>query len=234
MVDRVLLPDARLVRTTSAPPAPARERRGPLGAPDDRHELAFDTSFGHALGLELARERVRLRVQPRVNSLVTVADRLGHRVAGEGTVPRARRTYWWPDNIRALARPRGRPSAGTLRRSASPAPRSRSRMNRVHERRARMTHLNRTRRGGPTPPRADVRARPHGVTPRFRTGPRIGGAHTRPRACLDGMRRRAGRIAVTPFAFLAGMSRAEVTMAPMRYGGVAPQDLGLVVEMLSR
>ena len=107
-------------------------------------------------------------------------------------------------------------------------------MNRVHERRARMTHLNRTRRRGPTPPRADVRARPHGVTPRFRTGPRIVGAHTRPRACLDGMRGRTGRIAVTPFAFLVGVSHSEVTMAPLRYGGAALQDRGLVVEMLSR
>ena len=107
-------------------------------------------------------------------------------------------------------------------------------MNRVHERRARMTHLNRTRRRGTTPPRADVRARPHGVTPRFRTGPRIVGAHTRPRACLDGLRRRTGRIAITPFAFHEGMSHAEVTMAPLRYGGVALQDRGLVVEMLWR
>ena len=107
-------------------------------------------------------------------------------------------------------------------------------MNRVHERRARMTHLNRTRRGGPTLPRADVRARPDCVIPRYRTGPRIVGAHTRPRACLDGLRGRTGRIAVTPFAFLVGVSHWEVTMAPMRYGGAALQDRGLVVEMLSR
>jgi len=48
------------------------------------------------------------------------------------------------------------------------------------------------------------------------------------------MRGRTGRIAVTPFAFLVGMSHSEVTMAPMRYGGAALQDRGLVVEMLSR
>ena len=107
-------------------------------------------------------------------------------------------------------------------------------MNRVHERRARMTHLNRTRRRGTTPPRADVRARPHGVTPRFRTGPRIVGAHTRQRACLNGLRGRTGRIAVTPFAFLVDVSHSEVTMAPMLYGGAALEDRGLVVEMLWR
>jgi len=227
MVDGLLLPDAQPVGPTSTRPIPARERGRLRGAPDDRHGLAIDTSFGSALGLELDRERVR-RGNPVWTPLSPRCSEGWHRVARPAYRPLA------GQHSRARARPWGRPGAGTRGRAALPEPRSRSRMNRVHERRARMTHLNRTRRTGTPPPRADVRARPNCVTPRFRTGPRLGGAHARPRACLDGMRGRTGRSAVTPLAFLVGVSHLEVTMAPMRDGGAALQNRRLVVERLSR
>ena len=46
------------------------------GATDDLRGLAFETSFGYALGLELDAELVLLHLQPNLESLVAYADRI--------------------------------------------------------------------------------------------------------------------------------------------------------------
>jgi hypothetical protein len=46
------------------------------GATDDLRGLAFETSFGYALGLELDSELVLLHLQPNLESLVAYADRI--------------------------------------------------------------------------------------------------------------------------------------------------------------
>jgi hypothetical protein len=46
------------------------------GATDDLRGLAFETSFGYALGLELDAELVLLHLQPSLESLVAYADRI--------------------------------------------------------------------------------------------------------------------------------------------------------------
>ena len=46
------------------------------GAADDLRGLAFETSFGYALGLELDSELVLLHLQPNLESLVAYADRI--------------------------------------------------------------------------------------------------------------------------------------------------------------
>ena len=46
------------------------------GATDDLRALAFETSFGYALGLELDAELVLLHLQPSLESLVAYADRI--------------------------------------------------------------------------------------------------------------------------------------------------------------
>jgi hypothetical protein len=46
------------------------------GATDDLCALAFETSFGYALGLELDAELVLLHLQPNLESLVAYADRI--------------------------------------------------------------------------------------------------------------------------------------------------------------
>jgi hypothetical protein len=46
------------------------------GARDDLRGLAFETSFGYALGLELDTELVLLHLQPNLESLVAYADRI--------------------------------------------------------------------------------------------------------------------------------------------------------------
>src|SRR5690348_15982611 len=46
------------------------------GATDDLRGLAFETSFGYALGLELDAELVLLHLQPNLELLVAYADRI--------------------------------------------------------------------------------------------------------------------------------------------------------------
>jgi hypothetical protein len=46
------------------------------GANDELCGLAFETSFGYALGLELDAELVLLHLQPNLESLIAYADRI--------------------------------------------------------------------------------------------------------------------------------------------------------------
>ena len=46
------------------------------GATDELRGLAFETSFGYALGLELDAELVLLHLQPTLDTLVAYADRI--------------------------------------------------------------------------------------------------------------------------------------------------------------
>ena len=75
--------------TSSADRKPAHARRAhrrreppPIelwrlrGATDDLCGLAFQTSFGYALGLELDTELVLLHLQPDLESLIAYADRI--------------------------------------------------------------------------------------------------------------------------------------------------------------
>jgi hypothetical protein len=54
------------------------------GATDDLRGLAFETSFGYALGLELDTELVLLFLQPNLECLVEYADRLESALIGQG------------------------------------------------------------------------------------------------------------------------------------------------------
>jgi len=54
------------------------------GATDDLRGLAFETSFGYALGLELDAELVLLHLQPSLESLVAYADRIESALVAQG------------------------------------------------------------------------------------------------------------------------------------------------------
>jgi hypothetical protein len=54
------------------------------GASDDLRGLAFETSFGYALGLELDAELVLLHLQPNLESLVAYADRIQATLQAQG------------------------------------------------------------------------------------------------------------------------------------------------------
>ena len=54
------------------------------GATDDLRGLAFETSFGYALGLELDAELVLLHLQPNLESLVAYADRIQAALQAQG------------------------------------------------------------------------------------------------------------------------------------------------------
>src|SRR5260221_71106 len=54
------------------------------GATDDLRGLAIETSFGYALGLELAAELVLLHLQPSLESLVAYSDRLESALIKQG------------------------------------------------------------------------------------------------------------------------------------------------------
>jgi hypothetical protein len=54
------------------------------GATDDLRGLAFETSFGYALGLELDAELVLLHLQPNLESLVSYADRIQAALQAQG------------------------------------------------------------------------------------------------------------------------------------------------------
>ena len=83
--------------TRSADRAPGRTRRHrrhrdspPIelwrlrGATDDLRGLAFETSFGYALGLELDAELVLLHLQPTLESAVAYADRIQAALQAQG------------------------------------------------------------------------------------------------------------------------------------------------------
>jgi hypothetical protein len=54
------------------------------GATDDLRGLAIETSFGYALGLELASELVLLHLQPSLEVLVEYADRIETALLAQG------------------------------------------------------------------------------------------------------------------------------------------------------
>ena len=70
------------------------------GATDDLCGLAFETSFGYALGLELDEELVLLHLQPNLESLVAYADRIqaalqahGWALVEDSSTPKLRSRY---------------------------------------------------------------------------------------------------------------------------------------------
>jgi hypothetical protein len=70
-------------------PGPHGERRTielwrVRGASDELRGLVFETSFGHALGLELDTELVLLFLQPSLDSLMAYADRVRAALQGQG------------------------------------------------------------------------------------------------------------------------------------------------------
>jgi hypothetical protein len=56
------------------------------GATDELRGLAFETSFGYALGLELDAELVLLHLQPTLDTLVAYADRIQAALQAQGWV----------------------------------------------------------------------------------------------------------------------------------------------------
>src|SRR3954471_14575861 len=54
------------------------------GATDDLRGLAIETSFGYALGLELASELVLLHLQPNLEVLVAYAERIETALLAQG------------------------------------------------------------------------------------------------------------------------------------------------------
>ena len=54
------------------------------GATDDLRALVFVTSFGYALGLELAAELILLHLQPNLECLVEYADRIESALLAQG------------------------------------------------------------------------------------------------------------------------------------------------------
>jgi hypothetical protein len=54
------------------------------GATDDLRALAFETSFGYALGLELDAELVLLHLQPTLDSVIAYANRMHTAVQAQG------------------------------------------------------------------------------------------------------------------------------------------------------
>ncbi len=54
------------------------------GATDDLRGLAFETSFGYALGLELDAELILLHLQPSLETLVAYAARIESALIAQG------------------------------------------------------------------------------------------------------------------------------------------------------
>lgn len=54
------------------------------GATDELRGLAFETSFGYALGLELDAELVLLHLQPTLESLIAYAERIQAALQAQG------------------------------------------------------------------------------------------------------------------------------------------------------
>ena len=79
-------------RSRPRPPSSAMGRRSPRpivlwrlrGATDDLRGLAFETSFGYALRLELDAELVLLHLQPNLERLVAYADRIEAALVAQG------------------------------------------------------------------------------------------------------------------------------------------------------
>lgn len=64
--------------------ASARELWRLRGSVDDLRALAIETSFGHALALELDHEIVLLHLQPSIEVLVGYADRIEAALLAQG------------------------------------------------------------------------------------------------------------------------------------------------------
>ena len=56
------------------------------GATEELRGLAIETSFGHALGLELDAELVLLHLQPTLESVIAYADRIQSALQAQGWV----------------------------------------------------------------------------------------------------------------------------------------------------
>ena len=75
---------------STRPEETAHASAGPIvlwsvrGATDDLRGLAIETSFGYALGLELASELVLLHLQPSLEVLVEYADRIETALLAQG------------------------------------------------------------------------------------------------------------------------------------------------------
>jgi hypothetical protein len=54
------------------------------GATDDLRGLLFETSFGVALGVELANELVLLQLQPNLDALAAYAERIESTLINQG------------------------------------------------------------------------------------------------------------------------------------------------------
>jgi hypothetical protein len=71
-------------RRRSPPPIELWRLRG---AADDLRALAFETTFGYALGLELDTELVLLSLQPSLDTLVAYAERIQLALQPQGWTP---------------------------------------------------------------------------------------------------------------------------------------------------
>ena len=80
-------PSAHLATDRRRPDAPPIELWRLHGATDDLRGLAFETSFGYALGLELDAELVLLHLQPTLESVIAYADRIQAALQAQGWAP---------------------------------------------------------------------------------------------------------------------------------------------------
>ena len=67
-----------------ASPGDVRELWRMRGATDDLRGLAIETSFGHALALELDHELVLLHLQPSIETLIAYAARIESALLAQG------------------------------------------------------------------------------------------------------------------------------------------------------
>lgn len=84
MIELLLSPDARQARARAGTPPVSHELWRLRGATDDLRGLAVETSFGHALGLELDAELVLLHLQPSLDALLAYAARLEAALRAQG------------------------------------------------------------------------------------------------------------------------------------------------------
>ena len=77
-------PSAHIARERRRCDAPAIELWRLHGATDDLRGLAFETSFGYALGLELDAELVLLHLQPTLESVIAYAERIQAALQAQG------------------------------------------------------------------------------------------------------------------------------------------------------
>ena len=79
--DRLSAHVGRDIRRRDSPPIELWRLHG---ATDDLRGLAFETSFGYALGLELDAELVLLHLQPTLESVIAYAERIQAALQAQG------------------------------------------------------------------------------------------------------------------------------------------------------